>query len=147
MGPSLREAALRQDGPFLLINGAPSLTRRPERISKREMFASPNGSRTSDLLVNNQVFETLCLTYRRMIPREERPSVRLGSAKVAFPPRAATETGRPAGGSLWLRFPVVRHVTARLRAVSIAERVGFAGCVRRLSRQERPDGAVALGTC
>src|ERR1019366_7872649 len=171
MGPNLREAIPRQYGPFLPINGAASLTRRSERISKweifgspnrirtqdllvnsrvfetlclrvfsafcdlraltalgtggarcqpkgpesskSELFASPNRIRTSDLLVNSQVFETLCLTYRRMIQREELPSLRLGFGKVAFPHRAVTETGCPAGGLLWRRLPAVRQAAAR----------------------------------
>ena len=46
----------------------PSLTRRSERISKWKIFGSPNRIRTQDLLVNSQVFETLCLTHRRMDP-------------------------------------------------------------------------------
>src|ERR1019366_6168542 len=60
-GQSLREATPRQNGPFLPINGAASLTRRSERISKWEIFGSPNRIRTQDLLVNSRVFETLCL--------------------------------------------------------------------------------------
>ena len=61
MGPNLREAIPRQYGTFLPINGSASLTRRPERISKWEIFGSPNRIRTEDLLVNSQGFETLCL--------------------------------------------------------------------------------------
>src|ERR1019366_2572471 len=61
MGPNLREAIPRQYGTFLPINGSASLTRRPERISKWEIFGSPNRIRTQDLLVNTQVFGTLCL--------------------------------------------------------------------------------------
>jgi hypothetical protein len=61
MGPNLREAIPRQYGTFLPINGSASLTRRPERISKWEIFGSPNRIRTQDLLVNSRVFETLCL--------------------------------------------------------------------------------------
>ena len=41
-GQSLREATPRQNGPFLPINGAASLTRRSERISKWEIFGSAN---------------------------------------------------------------------------------------------------------
>src|ERR1019366_3407426 len=72
---SLREATLRQYSPFLPINGTASLTRRPERISKWEIFGSPNSIRTPNLLVDSQLFETLCLTHRRR--REELPSLRL----------------------------------------------------------------------
>src|ERR1017187_5852737 len=61
MGPKPERAALRQYGPFFPINGPPSLTRRPKRISKWEIFGSPNRIRTQDLLVNTQVFGTLCL--------------------------------------------------------------------------------------
>src|ERR1019366_6584189 len=60
-GPSLSGAARRSMAPFLPTNTTASLTRRPERISKWEIFGSPNRIRTQDLLVNSRVFETLCL--------------------------------------------------------------------------------------
>src|ERR1035441_7756171 len=61
MGPNLREAIPRQYGPFLPINGATSLTRRSERISKWEILGSANEFRAEDRLVNKQLFEPLCL--------------------------------------------------------------------------------------
>src|ERR1017187_4962037 len=61
MGPNLREAIPRQYGTFLPINGSASLTRRPERISKWEIFGSADSFRTSNRLVNRQAFETLGL--------------------------------------------------------------------------------------
>src|ERR1035441_7928564 len=54
MGPNLREAIPRQYGTFLPINGSASLTRRPERISKWEIFGSSGGTRTYNPSVNSR---------------------------------------------------------------------------------------------
>jgi hypothetical protein len=52
------ETLSRSIGHFQEVAAAPLLTKRPES-SKSKLFASPNGFRAKDLLVNNQVFETL----------------------------------------------------------------------------------------
>src|ERR1035441_1589125 len=92
MGPNLREAIPRQYGPFLPINGATSLTRRSERISKWEILGSRDGFRTPNLSVNSQVFET----FPREWSRETRMSLLAASCKEADRARAATE--RVTGG-------------------------------------------------
>jgi hypothetical protein len=50
-------------GHFQQVAAVPLLTRGPES-SKSELFGSPKSIRTEDLLVNSQVFETLCLRRR-----------------------------------------------------------------------------------